>query len=78
MENKKGQMQFALNIALGIIFLVALVIGVGYKFLRNNASTSALNITSADSEYEIVKILPLFVILIVLVAFAGYMYFKNK
>jgi hypothetical protein len=77
--NKKGQMGGnAVGIAVGVILLVVLVIGVAYNFVKTQASTSALNITSADPEYQLVKILPLFVILIAFLGFVGYLYFKNR
>jgi len=77
--NNRGQMaQNAVAIAVGVILLVVLVIGVAYKFVKNQASTTALNITSTDPEYELVRILPLFVILIAFLGFVGYLYFKAK
>lgn len=76
--NKKGQMgNNAVAIAVGVILLVVLVIGVAYKFVKTQASTTALNITSADPEYELVKILPLFVILIAFLGFVAYLYFRK-
>ena len=77
-NNKKGQMGNAVDIAVGVILLVVLVIGVAYTFVKTQASPTALNITSADPEYQLVKILPLFVILIAFLGFVGYLYFKNK
>jgi len=77
--NNKGQIGGnAVGIAVGVILLVVLVIGVAYQFVKTQASTTALNITSADPEYQLVKILPLFVILIAFLGFVGYLYFKGK
>lgn len=77
--NNRGQMGGnAVGIAVGVILLVVLVIGVAYQFVKTQASVTALNITSADPEYQLVKILPLFVILIAFLGFVGYLYFKNK
>ena len=80
MMNKKGQMGglAPVEIAVGIILTVILVIGVGYTFVKKNASPTALNITTADPEYYLVLYLPLFVILIVFLTFVGYLYFKHR
>ena len=78
MMNKKGQMGNTVDIAVGIILLVILVLGVGYSFVKTNASTTALNITTADPEYSLVKYLPLFVVLIVFLGFIGYLYVRNR
>ena len=78
MENKKGQMGNAVGIAVGIILLVILVLGVAYKFVKSNASPTALGINSTDPEYSLVIYLPLFVVLIVFLGIIGYLYFKNR
>jgi hypothetical protein len=78
MDNKGQMGGNAVGIAVGVILLVVLVIGVAYTFVKTQASPTALNITSADPEYQLVKILPLFVILIAFLGFVGYLWFKNK
>lgn len=78
MQNKKGQSMDPVAVAVGIILLVILVLGVAYKFVKTQASPSALNITSADPEYSLVTYLPLFVVLIVFLGIIAYLYFKNR
>lgn len=78
MDNKGQMGSNAVGIAVGVILLVVLVIGVAYTFVKTQASTTALNITASDPEYQLVKILPLFVILIAFLGFVGYLYFKNR
>ena len=78
-NSNKGQMgNNAVGIAVGVILIVVLVIGVAYSFVKTQASTTALNLTTADPEYSLVKILPLFVILIAFLGFVGFLYFKNR
>lgn len=77
--NNRGQMgNNAVSIAVGVILLVVLIIGVAYKFVKTQASPTALGINSDDPEYELVKILPLFIILIAFLGFVAYLYFKNR
>lgn len=77
--NTKGQMgSNAVAIAVGVILLVVLVIGVAYKFVKTQASPTALGINSDDPEYQLVVILPLFIILIAFLGFVAYLYFKNR
>lgn len=77
--NKKGQMGGnAVGIAVGIILLVILVLGVAYNFVKTQASTTALNITTADPEYTLVTYLPLFVVLIVFLGIIGFLYLRQK
>lgn len=78
MMNKRGQMgQNAIAIAVGIILLVILVLGVGYNFVKDQASPTALGINSDDPEYNLVVYLPLFVVLIVFLGIVGFLYFKR-
>jgi uncharacterized BrkB/YihY/UPF0761 family membrane protein len=77
--NKKGQMGMnAVEIAVGVILLVILVLGVGYQFVKTQASPTALGINSDDPEYTLVTYLPLFIVLIVFLGFIGYLYVKNR
>jgi hypothetical protein len=78
LEEKKGQMGNTVDIAVGIILLVILVLGVGYTFVKDNASPTALGINSDDPEYSLVKYLPLFVVLIVFLGFIGYLYVRGR
>lgn len=79
MMNKKGQMGTnAVEIAVGVILLVILVLGVGYKFVKTQASPTALGINSDDPEYTLVTYLPLFIVLIVFLGFIAYLYFKRR
>lgn len=76
--DSKGQMgSNAVGIAVGIILLVILVLGVGYKFVKTQASAQALNITSSDPEYSLVTYLPLFVVLIVFLGIVGFLYLRR-
>lgn len=78
MDNKGQMGSNAVAIAVGIILLVILVLGVGYKFVRSQASVTALNVTEADPEYNLIVYLPLFIVLIVFLGFVGFLYFNRK
>jgi hypothetical protein len=79
MMNKRGQMaNNVVGIAIGVILIVVLVLGVAYKFVKSQASVTALNVSASDPEYELVKILPLFIILIAFLGFVAYLYFKSR
>ena len=77
MDNKGQMGSNAVGIAVGIILLVILVLGVGYKFIKSQASASALNISSTDPEYSLVTYLPLFVVLIVFLGIVGFLYLRK-
>lgn len=78
MDNKGQMGNNAIAIAVGIILLVILVLGVAYKFVKTQASPTALGINSDDPEYSLVIYLPLFVVLIVFLGIIGYLYFKGR
>ena len=77
-ENNRGQAQQIVSIVVGLILLVILVLGVAYKFVKDNASATALNISASAPEYSLITYFPLFIVLIAFLGVVGFLVMRAK